>query len=299
MKNSIPARIAVIDTNGDFFADRMYAGDMGGRLFRFDIFNGNNASSLVTGGVFAELGQGQVVAPATPDIADTRRFYNQPDVALIQRRGEDPYYNIAIGSGYRGHPLHTGTVDRFYSVRDRMPFMKLTTAQYGNLTRIRDGDLVDITPDPMTAVVTPQDKGWMLKLGTTGQKVLAQSTTADDTILFTTFEPRAPSADDPCRPRTLNRAYALTVDSGKPALDLNKDGKIDNKDISQEVPMDGVLGKVNVGVLRGKLADDLKSGDNPPDGPPTVCVAGMQLLGTCVQVNDTVRTYWRKELDRP
>ena len=53
MNNSIPGRITVIDTNGDGFADRMYAGDMGGRVWRFDIINGSGASTLVTGGVIA------------------------------------------------------------------------------------------------------------------------------------------------------------------------------------------------------------------------------------------------------
>jgi len=297
MKNSIPGRITVVDTNGDLYADRMYAADMGGRIFRFDIFNGNGASTLVTGGVFAELGQGQVVSPATPVLADTRRFYNAPDVALIQRRGEDPYYNIAIGSGYRGHPLSKDMVDRFYSVRDKQPFMKLSNTAYASLARIKDSDLIDITADPNGAVVKPSDKGWKYLLGTTGQKVLAQSSTVNDVILFSTFEPDAPTKEDPCRPRTKNRAYALSVDNGHPALDLNKDGVIDNKDVSQLVAMDGILGKINVGVLRGELGDDLQSGKNPTPGPPTVCLAGMHVLGSCVQVNDSVRTYWRRDND--
>ncbi len=64
MNNSIPAPIRVIDTNGDGFADRMYAADMGGRIWRFDIFNGKDPTSttdpLVAGGIFATLGAGDV-----------------------------------------------------------------------------------------------------------------------------------------------------------------------------------------------------------------------------------------------
>ena len=295
LKNAIPGKLAVLDTNSDLYADRIYAGDMGGRIFRFDIYNGNTADQLLKGGVIAELGQGQVVSPATPDLTQTRRFYNAPDVALIERRGEDPYYNIAIGSGYRGHPLSTKMVDRFYSIRDKTPFGKI--ADYSTVTRIQDSDLVDITSNPAGSTVLPAAKGWKYSLGSTGQKVLAQSTTVNDVILFTTFEPQTPLASDPCRPLTLNRAYALTVDNGHPALDLNKDGKIDNTDVNQKVPLDGILGKINVGLLRGQLATDLNSGKNKTSGPPTVCLAGMHILGSCVQVGDSVRTYWRRDTD--
>jgi len=301
MKHSIPARIAVIDTNGDLFADRMYAADMGGRIFRFDIFNGKNAKELVTGGVFAELGQGHVTG--TRDVAETRRFYNAPDVALIQRRGEDPYYNIAIGSGYRGHPLSKATLDYFYSLRDKQPFVKLTSQQYEELTPVRSDDdgLIDITSNPAGAEVTPADKGWKLALYTggvmKGQKVLATSTTVDDVILFSTFEPVPPGEADPCRPRTHNRAYAVKVDNGRPALNLNNDAEINNDDLYDDVPMDGILGKINVGVLRGELGQQLQAGKDGPT-PPTVCLAGMHVLGNCVQVNDSIRTYWRKDVDK-
>src|SRR5690606_17576208 len=56
MRYSIPADVKVIDLDADGFADRMYAADMGGQIWRFDIFNGEPASNLVTGGVIARLG---------------------------------------------------------------------------------------------------------------------------------------------------------------------------------------------------------------------------------------------------
>ena len=69
MDYSIPARIRVVDFDGDGFADRFYAGDMGGQLWRFDVSNGQPASSLVAGGVIAQLG----AAPSTTPTQDTIR----------------------------------------------------------------------------------------------------------------------------------------------------------------------------------------------------------------------------------
>ena len=295
MRNSIPSRVTVIDTDGDLYADRMYVGDMGGRVFRFDIFNGDPAKTLVSGGVFAALGQG---GEKSPSITHTRRFYNAPDVALVQRRGEDPYYNIAIGSGYRGHPLHKETEDRFYSLRDKAPFTKFR--DYSSFPVIRDGDLEDITGAGVDATVPPDEAGWKLRLvppgggSTRGEKVLAESTTVNGVILFTTYEP-AESNADPCLPSSINRVYAVRVDNGRPALNLNAlDQEITDADLFTEVAADGILGPVNVGLLRGDLAEQLGAA---PGTARTVCLAGMHILGTCVQVSDTVRTFWRKDAD--
>jgi type IV pilus assembly protein PilY1 len=295
MKNSFPARISVIDTDGDLFADRLYAGDMGGRVWRFDIFNGKSVGDLVTGGVFAELGQGQVVPPAPTSIADTRRFYNAPDVTLIQRRGADPYYNIAIGSGYRGHPLKTETIDRFYSLRDKQPFTKLTQELADKQPRLQDASLVDITADPINSAVNADSNGWKYAFSArSGEKVLSEATTVNGVILVSTYQPDSSAVKVSCRPKSANRVYAFKADNGKPALNLNNDNALNNQDLYTDVLHEGILGSVNVGLLRGELAKKLGS-DTP--GPPTVCVAGMHILGQCVPVNGTVRTYWRRDAD--
>jgi type IV pilus assembly protein PilY1 len=292
MNNSIPGRITVIDTNGDGFADRLYAGDMGGRVWRFDIFNGNPRGTLVTGGIIAKLGAGGI-SPA-PTAASNRRFYNAPDVALVQFRGIDPFYNIAIGSGYRGHPLDTATTERFYSVRDKAPYAQLTQSDYNGITPVLDGDLVDITSNPLTTVVTAADKGWKLTTGTAlthgaGEKILAESTTVSNVILFTSFEPNILGGTGPCYPQTLNRAYAVTAFGGKPALDFNDDKKIDNNDLSTNLKQEGIVGDVNVALIRNGNTDP-----GSPTMPPTVCLAGTEVLKKCVNVGGTVRTFWNR-----
>jgi len=298
MTNSIPGRVSVIDINGDGYADRMYAADLGGRIFRFDIFSGNNASSLVTGSVFAKLGMGTATGgnDSPAPMSDTRRFYSAPDVALIQRRGADPYYNLAIGSGYRGHPLNTQTFDRFYSLRDKNPYAKFSTNNAITPITEASAGMVNITSNPMGATVTNAAPGWMLVLDSasaqTGEKVLNEATTVNGVILFSTYTPQAASGVDPCRPSSRNKVYALRADNGHPALDLNGDGAITNADMYESVIHEGILGGVNVGVLRGTLADAV-------GGTPTVCIAGMHILGKCVGVADSVRTYWRKDVDQP
>ncbi|HVY80755.1 MAG TPA: hypothetical protein VG994_07230 [Steroidobacteraceae bacterium] len=301
MNNAIPGQLTVLDTNGDRFADRIYAADLGGRIWRFDIFNDKTTADLVTGGVIARLGAGDAPASPAPTMADTRRFYGQPDVALIQRRGADPYYNIAIGSGYRGHPKQTSatpggaTLDRFYSIRDKAPFMPFTQADYKAFTPVTDGALVDITDTITSTVVPPSQPGWKLDLrlnGTgVGEKVLGSSTTANNVILFPTYTPADPTTANPCKPMGVNRVYALSVDNGRPALDFSGDQRIDANDVFTQLNQDGIVDQVNVAVVRPTPGGN----GPPPTDPDTQCIAGVEILKQCVKVGGTVRTYWKRK----
>ena len=217
---------------------------------------------------------------------------------MIQRRGADPYYNVAIGSGYRGHPLHKPVLDRFYSLRDKQPYAKFSANnKVTTLTEATSGMVTLNTTNVMSTTVAGTAPGWMFVFdpsGTdttaTGEKVLNESTTVNGVMLFTTYMPQEASSAEPCRPSSINRVWALRVDDGRPALDLNNDGSITAADLYESVKHEGILGGVNVGVLRGTLADAF-------GGTPTVCLAGMHVLGKCVGVSDSIRTYWRRKVD--
>jgi type IV pilus assembly protein PilY1 len=232
MKYSIPADIRVIDLDGDGYADRMYAADMGGQVWRFDIVNGQTPANLINGGVIAQLGGAGLETPAR---TDTRRFYYAPDVALVSNAGQS-FMHIGIGSGYRAHPNSGDYQDRFYALRDYAPFQQKTQAQFDALDKVTDEDLVDITDD-VTAELTDNAKGWKLTLGA-GEKVLAEARTFNNQVYFTTFTPGAsPDADD-CIPRLgTNRLYIVNLLNGAPVTNLdgdvndaNGDGVIDDND---------------------------------------------------------------------
>ena len=300
MTHSIPARVVAIDTDGDQFADRLYSADMGGRVWRFDIFNGRPRSQLVTGGPLATLGAGDT---GQTDIANVRRFYNAPDVALIQRRGAEPFYNIAIGSGYRGHPLHTETHDRLYSIRDRLPFTKLSQADYNAQTRIRDQDLFNITDNIANSLVPANSRGWKLELrlngGWSGEKVLAEALTVDATVLFTTYQPLAGGNIDPCVPANgKNRVYALRVETGRPAIDYNDDQIIDDTDASQQLVQSGIAGEVNL-VMESTRGQDRVDPNARIDalGRRSLCLVGVEVLKKCIVPGGVVRTFWQRTAD--
>ncbi|MCU0757902.1 MAG: PilC/PilY family type IV pilus protein [Steroidobacteraceae bacterium] len=303
MTHSIPGRIVALDVTGDQFADRLYAADMGGRVWRFDLWNGRPRARFGTGGVLATLGAGDTGATS---IEDNRRFYSAPDVALIQRRAADPYFNLAIGSGYRGHPLHTETRDRFYSIRDRNPFGAFTQEQYDASTPLTDSRLVDITDDPVTTPVPTNAPGWKLELrlngGWSGEKVLAEATTVGGTILFTTYQPQSRADVDPCQPAIgVNRAYALGVDSGRPVIDYNEDEALDASDLSTRLAQSGIAGEVSIALESVRTPGSEPGGDAQagldPLGRRGFCVVGVEVLRRCVIPGAVVRTWWQRVAD--
>ena len=214
MDRAIPNAVRVIDMTGDGLADRMYASDLGGQLWRFDVHNGQGASSLVTGGVIAQLGAEGL---GTPTAADTRRFYNAPDVSLITDNNQQRrYISVSIGSGYRAHPFDLSATDRFYSVRDGDVFNQLTQAQYDSYPIATDADLVEVSGQTQT-VVTSNDRGWKFTLPA-NEKVLADSLTFNNEIFFVAFTPDSNAAATCAAGKGTNFLYRVSAVNGDPIV---------------------------------------------------------------------------------
>ena len=214
MTRVIPNQVRVIDLSGDGFADRMYATDMGGQIWRFDIYNGEDPSSLVTGGIIARLGAEGL---GSPTAADTRRFYNAPDVALItdaqqQRR----FIGVSVGSGYRAHPFDLGAADRFFSLRDADVFNPLSQATYDSYPIITDADLVEVSGQTQT-VITSSDRGWKFTLPN-NEKILADSLTFSDQVLFVSFTPDTDASVTCAAGRGTNFLYRMSAINGYPIV---------------------------------------------------------------------------------
>ena len=290
MNNAIPADVRVVDFDGDGYADRMYAGDMGGRVWRFDISSGNAPASLVAGGIFASLGNADEV---THPVSSTRRFYYAPDVALARKRGEATYLAINVGSGYRASPLNEQVEDRFYSLRDYGLFTKRTQAQYDAWTPLTDAALADLTNDvaPALAAGTP---GWKIRLTRDGETVLAESRTFGNVIFFPSFTPDTAGATASCTPRQgTNRLYSVSLFDASPVN--NRETGVSPTAADREVTL-----------AQGGIAPEAVFLFPTPDAectgnacrPPPQCLVGVEKCGVEFS-NAPVKTYWRERQVTP
>lgn len=133
MTNSIPASPTLIDINNDGLIDIIYAADLRGQIFRFDIESGNLDNAK--GHLFAQLGG--------TNKENNRRFFNSPDVALIRDRDQSPYFTVSIGSGFRESPLNEQTDDRFYMIRDT--YVTQSRSALASPPVITEMDLTDVS----------------------------------------------------------------------------------------------------------------------------------------------------------
>ena len=226
MQYSIPSDVKVVDFNGDGLMDQMYVGDMGGQVWRFDVDNAASyTSDLITGGVIAEL--------ADDTSEGNRRFYSAPDLSVFSKDGKN-VLAVAIGSGYRAHPLNNIIKDRFFVIQQK-DFLNGTPAGYGYkdengaFDAISEGELFDVTDnrigqgdadDKIAALAElASSSGWYLEFGTAGEKSLSSSITVNSQVIFTTYTPERGS--NPCSPDIgTGRVYVMSLLDGTPTQNL-------------------------------------------------------------------------------
>jgi len=254
MQYSIPADVAAVDSNSDTYLDVLYAVDMGGQVFRFDFPEGE--LNDVVGGRIAEL--------ASDSIANSRRFYYSPDVAILRSDDRMPKLAVVLQSGYRAHPLSDeGVENRIYMIRDTFPVPGVAPT-YATIT---ESDLFDTT-DNIIADGTDEEKeaarallntksGWYVTMETSGEKGLSKPFIYDNKVFATTFLPPGAAAGaascDPAQGSGLLYVMSL-LDAQPESLDDEvEDPDRTNKLSKSGIPADPILikikGKADVGCV--------------------------------------------------
>ncbi len=188
MDYSIPTSVKAGDVDGDGLVDIMFAADIGGRTWRFDVDNGASLDNLVSAGIVADIATDN-------DSDDTRRFYADVDATTYIQSGQTAIA-LTIGSGWRANPLSETVNDRFYMI-------KQSFSKPASYTKLTESDLYDATSNlagstdadtrNQALIDLKQAPGWFIKLTGAGEKTLAQSFTLQSQVFFTTYEPNPSS----------------------------------------------------------------------------------------------------------
>ncbi|TRY29585.1 PilC/PilY family type IV pilus protein [Aliiglaciecola sp. M165] len=309
MEYSIPARVSVIDREGDGYADHMYVADMGGQLFRLDIHNGESTANLVTGGVLASFGGNAAV--------DNRRFFYGPDVSEINL-GEEHYYAVALGSGYRARPLNSVIQDHFYMIKDdgvfnldvngnyTMPAVPLTLANMFDATS-HSLTSSDNTEREIANTTFAEKQGWYLQLGAGGEKVLASPLIIDYQLFFTTYLP-ASANNSLCAPPSGNsRAYLVNLVNANAVTDLDYDGDLENEDRYAQLRQTGIAPETKIlieDIIKPVvcLGTECTSAviDLDPNGDPLPCGTAFECLAENIygRFERVQKSSWKTEIER-
>jgi type IV pilus assembly protein PilY1 len=223
MNFSIPGDISRVDTNGDGKIDRLYVGDMGGRIWRFDIGDYSEINDSVKW-------KGKIVFDSNSGESYKRKIFYSPDVSLetevITVDGKpinNDYEMLFFGTGDREHPKDTTKLNRIYAVKDK-----------GNL--LTESNLYDATQDKlqtltgselMTEIASLNSKdGWFIKLENSGEKCLSNSVLFYGVIYYTTFQPTFNESDVCSLLEGIARLYALSYKTGNAAFNLDDLGTL-------------------------------------------------------------------------
>jgi type IV pilus assembly protein PilY1 len=222
MKYCIPSDIARVDTDGNGMIDRLYVGDIGGRIWRFDIRD-PDVNKWTAKNIFE----------SNPGTGDQRKIFYPPDVTLEKDGGN--YEMVFFGTGDREHPKSANIENfnienRLYAVKDKNPTTTLTETDLGDVT-------LDLLQDPntseadKTAIMNSLNakNGWFIVLDENqGEKSLSSPVVFFGVVYYTTFTPSSGSESDPCFVgEGTGRMYALKYKTGNAVFNL--DGSLDGK----------------------------------------------------------------------
>jgi len=218
---------ALADLDGNGTIDRVYAGDLQGNMWAFDLSSANPTnwtSAYKSGATPTPLFTTQSGEPITakPMMAS---HPTQPDSGSPSNA---PNIMVYFGSGQYlvDADKSTTSTQSFYGVWDKGDEQLIST------------DLIEQTFDTNFSgrVLTRNpvdyslDHGWYFDLDISGERSVTSPIVWDDTVFFNTFIPQS----DPCGSGGFGYKFAVDMVTGgsplEPVIDSNNDGVIDDND---------------------------------------------------------------------
>jgi len=238
--------VQVVDMNGDSVADRVYAGDLKGNMWAFDI-SGDSSTWGVAYGTTADPkplftakdanGKAQPITTA-PIIAFNPNVVTRADktVSGVTEPGNEPNLLVMFGTGkfLEMDDRQNNDVMSYYSVWDANQAEKLR-AQLKSRTLVTAGGFRTITDNG--AIDWTSEFGWRMDLATNAaanigaERVVSGSQLLRKTLLFNTIIPDATICTAGGSGWLMGLDYDTGLTGNHPTFDTNKDGKVTNLDM--------------------------------------------------------------------
>jgi type IV pilus assembly protein PilY1 len=213
MNFSLASNPTAVDLNSDGRTDRIYIGDVGGQLWKFDVTA--TATSSWTGKRLFVADPGQTNPPTAGAYYPAQAIYGAPALAFDDQMA----LWVFFGTGDRNHP-NNGSNNRFYGIKE------VTTMANGSA--LTESNLVDVTSSSTSA-----PDGWFFRLAA-NEKVLASTNIFNKVVFFSSFTPTTIVACGSGGGAA--KLYAIQMDTGFGAMNF---------------ATGEVLGTSNAGVARG------------------------------------------------
>jgi type IV pilus assembly protein PilY1 len=233
MSFSLAATPTAVDLNHDGYTDRVYVGDVGGQLWKFDV----SAVGVTSGGVVTNWTGKRMFAadptqanpPAAGAYYPAQGIYGDPAVSRYTAGNLWLYF----GTGDRNHPNATSS-NRFYAFKD--------DGSMTNNAALTEDDLTDVTTGPPDDEV---ETGWFIELRD-DEKVFDGPTVFARTVYFSTYTPGDESSDECSQEAGTARLWAVGMLDGQ--ADDPWDDDADDDDERSKTIGSGIPSKTQVAV---------------------------------------------------
>jgi type IV pilus assembly protein PilY1 len=239
---SVPADVALVDSDSDGYVDRAYAVDVGGNIYRID-FEKDGAVSSSAWGIFklASLAGGA-----------TRKFLYAPDVIVTKQ-----FTAVMAGSGDREKPLAKTSADAFFTIFDRWTAKGTVLGEppvsFSQLSAIgSEGDMT---------------KGCYLAMNTGGEKIVNALTTVGGMTYFGTNQPTS-SSTNMCKPNLgVAKVYAVPLFCQAPSSQTLVSGGLPPSPVAGTVEVSYTVNQDGTEVTLQKRVPFIIGGINPKASP--------------------------------
>jgi len=253
---------AIVDVDGDYIVDYIYAGDLRGTMWRFDV-RSTTATNWTNPANRLNVFQSGTTKPIT-----SRPVVGNHPAGLTGLM-------IYFGTGKYLESTDASTVgastQTFYGVWDNLGGGTVSAASLRTQTvDYESGNYRVVSDNPVDWNV---HRGWRLDLPTAGERVVANPMLFSGIILFVTVIP----SDDPCASGGTGWLMELNANNGgqlpTSPFDVNGDGIIDSADlIALPGGSSGVAGGVRFSGIPSMPA--IVSGGNPYGASANACGGG-------------------------
>lgn len=265
---------AVVDTDGDFVADRVYAGDLRGNLWRVDLTDNNTSNWKSAYGTASNPEPLFKAVDGTTSTTVEQRITVQPEVGKHPdgQSGYMVYFGTGSYIATNDNQASASPIQTFYGIWDRgdvsqVPRSKLlpqtiSDATIGSVTvRQVTNDTIQWCTANNTNSCTCDNTasgrclGWRDNLltattGSLGEKSVSNPVLIGGTvprIIFTTLIPQT----DPCSAGGTSALMELNPKNGgrlaEQVFDINGDGTIDSNDmIGGTIPVAGIFPGIGI-----------------------------------------------------
>ena len=206
-----------IDTDGNNTADVVYAGDLQGNMWKFDI---SSASPGAWGVSYKLFSAGQPITE-TPSVS------KNPDGGLMVYFGTGQYLETA--------DITTATSNAFYGIWDNfgttVPLSGLVQQTVTGTVAASGTTYRQVSQNTVNYKATPLPQGWYINLPTSGERSVNDSRVRAGHVIFTTTIPSTAACTFGGSSTTMVVDYLTGGMPSTASIDTNKDGAVNASDI--------------------------------------------------------------------